>query len=271
MSASFPLDPPFLHIDGVRNFRDFGGYATQNGERVIRGHLFRSANYAEITTRGLAQFDATGIRLVVDLRRGPERVNSPSQLPSDLGGRSLETMFSSHGYDEGNVLAPHLQFIQAGNLSVESCHDHMMSSYRRIPWEAQYLEIFKQTFDRLAYGQGPIVIHCAAGKDRTGILCGLILHTLGVSQSDIAHDYLLTNAVPLDTPWLEGYAQRMSDMFDRQIDPLTLLPLLGVHADFLDQAWSEMDRRDGGLDGYLAKLGVSKAMVTAIKAKLLVS
>lgn len=259
--------PPFLHIDGVRNFRDFGGYSIDGTRVVARGHLYRSANYAAITEAGLSTFAKTGIKVVVDLRRGPERITSPSHL----GALEVETIFSSLGDGDGVTLAPHLQFIKDGDLSVESCHDHMLSSYRRIPWEAQHLATFKQTFDKLAAGHGPMVIHCAAGKDRTGILCGLILHALGVSQDDIMHDYLLTNAVPLDTPWLEDYAARMSSMFERTIDPLTLLPMLGVHRDFLDEAWTEMGRRDGGLDGYLHRLGVNQLQKDKLAARLVTS
>jgi protein-tyrosine phosphatase len=259
--------PPFLHIEGVRNFRDFGGYATAHGAQVKRGHLYRSANYAAITETGQSQFATTGIKVVVDLRRGAERQTSPSQL----GGVDVNTIFSSLGDGDGVTLAPHLQFIKNGNLSVESCHDHMLSSYRRIPWEAQHVATFKQTFDKLVAGHGPVVIHCAAGKDRTGILCGLILHALGVSAEDIMHDYLLTNAVPLDTPWLNDYAARMSAMFEREVDPLTLLPMLGVHRDFLDEAWAEMAHRDGGLDGYLALIGVDAAQKNALRERLLAS
>jgi protein-tyrosine phosphatase len=263
------LPAQFLPVDGVRNFRDFGGYTSQTGKTgktVKKGHLFRSGNYTTITKPGLTRFSETNIKVVVDLRRGQERINSPSQL-HDL---PIETIFSSLGDGDGTTLPPRLQYIRDGDLSVEGCHDHMLSSYRRIPWEPQHGETFLKTFQKLAEGHGPIVIHCAAGKDRTGILCGLILHTLGVSQADIMHDYLLTNAVPLDTPWLNDYATRMSKIVDRPIDPLAILPMMGVHRDFLDLAWDEMVRRHGGLDGYLDHIGVTPTMRTALTQNLLV-
>ena len=260
-----PLPPQFVPIEGVRNFRDFGGYPSQKGSHVKRGYMFRSGNYAAITQSGLARFTQTGIQIVVDLRRGQERHNSPSLL-NDL---SVETIFSSLGDGDGVSLPPHLQYIRDGDLSVEGCHNHMLSSYRRIPWEPQHGETFLKTFEKLAHGKGPLVVHCAAGKDRTGILCGLILHTLGVSQEDIMEDYLLTNVVPLDTAWLSDYAHRLSEMFDKPIDPPTLQPMLGVHRDFLELARHEMIRRDGGLDGYLDGLGVDKAMRNSVAEHLL--
>jgi protein-tyrosine phosphatase len=259
------LPPQFVPIEGVRNFRDFGGYLGHKGQTIKRGHLYRSGNYAGITQTGLAQFRETRVKLVVDLRRGQERINSPSQLH----GLPIETIYSSLGDGDGITLPPHLQFIRDGDLSVEGCHRHMLSSYRRIPWEPQHGETFFRTFEKLANQAGPLVIHCAAGKDRTGILCGLILHVLGVSQDDIMHDYLLTNSVPLDTPWLNDYARRMSEMFDKPIDPLTLLPMLGVHQDFLELAWNEMADRNGGLDGYLDHIGVTANMRSAIAEHLL--
>jgi protein-tyrosine phosphatase len=257
--------PPFVAIEGVRNFRDFGGYTNEQCQTVKRGHLFRSANYAAISDAGIAAFTHTGTTIVVDLRRGAERITSPSRHLGD----HVEVIFSSLGDGDGVTLAPHLQFIKDGDLSVQACHNHMLSSYRRIPWEPQHGATYAQTFTRLAKGNGPVVIHCAAGKDRTGILCGLILHTLGVSSDDIMHDYLLTNAVPLDTPWLHEYAARMSSLFDKPIDPLTLLPMLGVHADYLEAAWLEMARRHSDLDGYLDSIGVTLDVRASVRERLL--
>ncbi|HCP65675.1 MAG TPA: protein-tyrosine-phosphatase, partial [Hyphomonadaceae bacterium] len=67
MTSSLP--PPFIFVEGVRNFRDFGTYPTQSGQTVQAGKLFRSANYAQVTEAGRARFRETGIKFVVDLRR----------------------------------------------------------------------------------------------------------------------------------------------------------------------------------------------------------
>lgn len=260
-----PLPPPFILVEGVRNFRDFGSYPTQSGRTVQAGKLFRSANYAQVTEVGKAAFRETGIKVVVDLRRGQER----QQQPSQLNGLPVEILFSNLGDGDGQTLPPHLQFIRDTDLTHQATHDHMLSSYRRIPWEPQHLSLFSETFTRLAEGRGPVVIHCAAGKDRTGILCGLILYALGVDLERIEHDYLLTNQVAHDPNLLAQYAKMMGSQFDKHIDPQALTPMVGVHQDFLAEAWAEMTRRDGGLDGYLERLGVDAAKKRALADYLL--
>ena len=263
MTSSLPH--PFIFVEGVRNFRDFGTYPTQSGQTVQAGKLFRSANYAQVTEAGKAKLRETGIKVVVDLRRSHERDMQPSQLD----GLPVEILSSTLGDGDGVTLPPHLQFIRDTDLTQQATHDHMLSSYRRIPWEPQHLSLFSDTFERLAAQQGPVVIHCAAGKDRTGILCGLILYALGVDLERIEQDYLLTNQVAHDRDLLAHYAKMMGSQFDKHIDPEALIPMVGVHQDFLTEAWAEMTRRDGGLDGYLGRLGVDADKKRALADYLL--
>jgi protein-tyrosine phosphatase len=260
-----PLQAPFLDIDGVRNFRDFGGYRVADGRTIPRELLYRSGAFADMSVEGQTRFARLNIKVVVDLRRGQERQASPSQF-----GSAQPTLISSSlGDGDGVTLAPHLQFIKDGDLSIEACHAHMLRSYRRIPWEPQHGVTYRAAFETLRDGVGPLLLHCAAGKDRTGIVCGLIHHVLGVDPDVVLADYLLSNNVPLDTDWLTAYAQRLSKMFTRHIDPESLLPMLGVHPDYLREAWAQMDARHGGLDSYLDHIGVDAAMREAVRTQVL--
>ena len=102
-------------------------------------------------------------------------------------------------------------------------------------------------------------------------MCGLILYALGVDLERIEHDYLLTNHVAHDPNLLANYAKMMGEQFKKQIDPEALMPMVGVHQDFLAEAWAEMARREGGLDGYLERLGVDAAKKRALADYLLTS
>ncbi|GIU66524.1 tyrosine-protein phosphatase [Candidatus Phycosocius spiralis] len=260
------MPPPFILVEGVRNFRDFGAYPTQSGRTVAKHKLFRSANYAQMTNEGRAQLAELGVKTIVDLRRRHER----EQQPSQFHGLDVEVVTSSLGEDDTLALPPHLEFIRDTDLTLQATHDHMLRAYRRIPWEPQHIQLFKETFDRLARHESPLVIHCAAGKDRTGILCGLILHALGVDYDTILADYLLTNQVARDMDMIARYARQLSLQFNKVIEPATLAPMIGVHEDFLSQAWSHMDKREGGVDGYLARLGIDQAFKARLAESLLV-
>ncbi len=260
------LPPQFIPVEGVRNFRDFGGYRTASGRSVVKGRLFRSANYAAITDEGLKALEQIGLRIVIDLRRGPERQFSPSKF----NHVPVEILSSHLGDGDGVTLPPHLQFIRDTDLTAAATHDHMLSSYRRIPWEPQHIALFSETFSRLAAGQGPVVIHCAAGKDRTGILCGLIKHALGVSADDIMTDYLLTNHVARDEAMLKDYARYMAEQFDKPVDPEAMRPMFGVHPSFLEEAWAKMAEIDGSINGYLLRIGVDDKVRAQLADHLLV-
>jgi protein-tyrosine phosphatase len=122
----------------------------------------------------------------------------------------------------------------------------------------------------LAQSDGPIVVHCAAGKDRTGLICALTHHAAGVSHDDIMADYLLTNdearmARKMDFlgPWLEKQVGiRPSDA--------ALRVAVSVHADYLDIAFAVILERHGGLDAYLTEvLGVDETLRERLHARLL--
>jgi protein-tyrosine phosphatase len=260
-----PLQPPFVPIAGVRNFRDFGGYRVGEGKGLPTGFLYRSGAFADMDEDGRSALADLGIKVVVDLRRSEERAANPSQFAGD----PPLVIASKLGDRDGTTLAPHLQFIKAGDLSVDACHAHMVSAYQRIPWEPQHHETYRATFEILGKCDGPLIIHCAAGKDRTGILCGLIHHVLGVSADDIMADYLLSNHVPLDTDWLETYARRLTTFFDIKVDPEALLPMLGVHPDYLNEAWTQMRVQHGGIEGYLDTIGVDARLREQVATAIL--
>ena len=251
--------PPFQAID---NFRDYGGYAVGDG-RIASGRLYRSAHQARATAADLEALAALNLATVVDLRRPGERRDQPSRRPAGWAGRVIESV-----HDDGGE-APHITFLKTSDLTEASGRAFMTDTYRRLPFEAAHVDLFARYFRTLAEGEGPVLIHCAAGKDRTGLLAALTHSLLGVSRDDLINDYLLTNvAVDLEGR-ADGIARKLTEMTGRPASHGAVVAFLGVEADYLDGAFAEIAARHGAINGYLEQvLGVDTALAERIRERL---
>lgn len=254
----------FLPLEGVRNFRDFGGYEAPGLGRVRRGRLYRSGHFAEATEADQATLDGLGCTFLVDLRRPEERARQPNLWP----GAAVRT----HAADgEGDsVEPPHIAFLRTGDLSVEGVDRFMLQTYRALPFAPEHERLFSHFFNGLLEGGGAGVVHCAAGKDRTGFLCALTLTTLGVPEDDVLADYDLTNHIPELQARLPMLQAALENHFGRPVPLEALRPFVGVRAHWLHAALEAVAEAHGGLDGYLEhRLGVGAAERERLRTLLL--
>ena len=174
-------------LDGIENFRDYGGYPTASGRKLRTGRLFRSAHHALATDQDLERIDAIGLHALVDLRRTSERERNPNRRGSGFAGQIIDN-------DEGDLPIDNFhQHLLSSDHSVESMRAFLRDYYQHAPFEPRHLDLYTRYFHALAEADGPILIHCAAGKDRTGLLAALTHRLLGVGEDDMVADYLLTN------------------------------------------------------------------------------
>lgn len=250
-------------FEAIDNFRDFGDYAGVAGRHVRPGRLFRSAHQARATEADLAALQALDLGVVVDLRRPSERRGQPSRRPEGFAARLIE---STH--DDGGE-APHMTFLKTADLTEESGRVFMTDTYRRLPFEASHIDLFRRYFEALAESDRPVLIHCAAGKDRTGLLAALTHHLLGVGHDDLMADYLLTNTA-VDLEGQAGFvAERLKAMTGRTASHGAVVAFMGVTPEFLDAALTEMIAAHGSVDGYLVEaLGVDTARRDRILERL---
>ena len=239
-----------IDFERVLNFRDFGGYDTPNGP-VARGKLYRSASFHDASDADIAKLEAMDVRFLVDLRRPEERNHEPNRWP----GEKRRSIWNDEGA-AAMALPPHLVALLQSDLSPASVKQYMTSLYR--DW-----------FAELGEG-GAGIIHCAAGKDRTGIGCALTLLALGVDEETVFADYEFTNqAVDIETR-MPRIQQRMEERLARKLDPDALRPMLGVDLDYLRATFAEIEARQGGVGKYLREvLGVGDAEVTNLRTRLL--
>ena len=252
-----------IRFDRILNFRDFGGWETADGGKVARGKLYRSAAFHDATESDLERLDALELRFLVDLRRPEERAHEPNKTMP--GG--CRVIFSDAGAG-GPALPPHLVALMQSDLTPQSTRDYMLALYREIPFDPRLVGLYRDWFAALAEG-GAGVIHCAAGKDRTGVGCALTLIALGVDEEAVFADYEFTNqAVDLERR-MPRIQARMEERLGKKLDPAALRPMLGVEIDYLRAALAAIEARHGAALAYIERiLGVDEAARAALRRKL---
>jgi len=253
-----------MRLDGVSNFRDYGGYPTRGGGRMKTGVLYRSANHAKASDADLEAIAALGIGVVVDLRRTGERTRDPSRRHPTFAGVVIDN-------DIGDVADdPWHAFVRASDLSGDSFRSHGLGYYRDAPFEERHIDLFSRYFRALADGDRAVLIHCAAGKDRTGLLAALTHHVVGVHPDDIMADYLLTNTAINYELVVPIVTEMMAAETGRTPDPEAVRVALGVDPTYLETAFKAIDDAHGDLDTYLDRvLGVDAALRARLERRLL--
>lgn len=253
-----------LNFPSVLNFRDFGNYGTTSGARMKPRRLFRSAHLSDVSDADLAEIEAFGIELIVDLRYKPERDRQPNRVPEIQSPRILE--FPDAPDTLGAGIAPHEMFIREDLREPQDARDYMNRSYRSRAHDPAFKQIFGDTLRFMASTGAPILIHCAAGKDRTGTLAAIIHGALGADIDTIMSDYMLTmKAVDIDA-FLEPAATKMSEKYGRPYDPESLRPMFGVEPDYLENSLKAI----GDMERYIIDdLDLSIQELTAIRDKYL--
>jgi protein-tyrosine phosphatase len=252
-----------IPLDRVLNFRDFGGWQTEDGATVVRGRLYRSAHFAEASEADVAKLDAMGIRTLVDLRRPEERNREPNLWP----GEGVRVIANNDGPQEG--LPPHLIALMQSDLTAESVTGYMHMLYREFAASDRHIDLYRNWFAALMSDEAPAVIHCAAGKDRTGLGCALTLIALGVPEEAVYADYEFTNAALDLDQRLPHIKERMEARLGRTLNDDALRPMLGVHVDYLRTAFDAIDTQYGSALGYMEQeLGVGARERVKLRDKL---
>lgn len=250
-------------LQGVENFRDFGDYAAGAG-RLKRGVLFRAAHQAEATDADLEALAALNIVTVVDLRRPNERERSPSRRWTGFSAQVIENDLGMTGED------PWHTFLKGSDLSVGSIQAYMDEYYRRAPFKERHLDLFGRYFQALAKAEGPVLIHCAAGKDRTGLLAALTHHVAGVADDDVIDDYLLTNDPSRFARRGHIFMDHIQELTGRRPTEAAMRAAMGVEARYLVAAFDAMKDQFGSLDGYLENaVGLDAPTREAVRGHIL--
>jgi protein-tyrosine phosphatase len=183
MSDSSDSRARHFNLEGASNFRDLGGYPAKDGRAVRWRRIFRSNHLGHLTAADIDVLRGLGLKNAFDFRGTEERAAATCGI-AEIAVHSLPI--------EPTVVAALRALCAAGTpLSSAEALDVMRDSYRN--YVRHNTSRFRALFAHLLENSAPLVVHCTAGKDRTGFACALILHALGVPEGLVAEDYLLTN------------------------------------------------------------------------------
>ena len=262
MTSARSTPSRWLPLEGATNFRDIGGYRAADGRRVKWGMVYRSDRLWRLTERDLARLSQLGLKQLFDLRTPEEQAMQPNRLPESDPPAVVTLTISPQAngaLEELMRLGRIWEKIDATDISADDTRRVMCRFYRSyvVDHTAEYGSFLR----RLAgAGRYPALVHCAAGKDRTGVAAALVLRTLGVSRDQILDDYQLTNRV------VGTWGRQMHD--GELPDHISVV--IGAHPDFLLSALEAMDELCGSFEGYLREaLGVSDDLRDELRAALL--
>ena len=253
-----------LPLSGVHNFRDYGGYAVEGGGRLRDGMLWRSAHHEAATDEDLAALDALGLETIIDLRGDDERELHPCRRSENFSARVL----FAGGVTAG--LAPHLQ-AAGGTIDVETARVRMIDTYAGMPYRPALVATLRLYLAALAEYDAPSLVHCVAGKDRTGFAVAIVHSLLGVHEDDLMHDYLLTNSAGKIEERIAQGGDVIRARYNADIHDEAIRTLMSVNPIFLDAALATVRRDHGDVPSYAeAVLNFTPDMRDAIVDKLVV-
>lgn len=238
--TEFPENIRFYDFDGSVNFRDIGGYQTEDGRVVRHDSLFRCGNMSYLSAKGMADLQALGIRAVCDFRSTDERDAHPNHWMADSD--------IHYAYrDDKDRIGDMADFYLGIQDAPEKAAEIMRAGYRTMPYNLA--PSYRTLFEILLAAKVPMIFHCAGGKDRTGIAAGLILTALGVPQSTILLDYQATDR-QVDTLY-QLMMDQTKDIPGINPDRDLWSPLLASDPNNLLASFDEMTQRDGSVNAYL--------------------
>jgi protein-tyrosine phosphatase len=253
----------WIHLEGAVNVRDVGGLPTTDGGETVYGRLLRSENLQELTTQDVAMLvGEVGVTTVVDLRSTIELVTEgPAPLDAVADVRHAHHPVLKEFLDASDTVKAAL-LTEALEADRARFPDDPMCGHYLGYLENRPEEVIG-ALRSITTASGAAIVHCAAGKDRTGVVIALALTVAGVAPDVIVDDYVATND-RLDA--IVGRLSR-SRMYTGDVNSRPVRAH-AARAETMRAFLEQLDKRYGGLDSWLAGQGFTAVEVAALRARL---
>jgi protein-tyrosine phosphatase len=233
-----------LVIDGLVNLRDLGGLPTESGHVTQPGRLLRSESPHTLSESGVRALLDIGLGAVVDLRTASER----DRTPSPLEGAGVHTLYAPIFTDD------------------EDYPDHLATAGEVYCWwlreRSHGIALAMRAIADAP--SAPVLVHCQAGKDRTGVVVALVLRLAGVSIDDIADDYAVSGV-----QLAEMLAHDRVTAVERGMDAVRVERLFTVRREAMIETMECVDAEHGGVAGLLRRIGIDGPRVERLRELLL--
>jgi protein-tyrosine phosphatase len=229
-------------LSTIHNLRDYGGYHTVDNRRLHSGKLFRSGQLSDAGPEELAKIDDLALQSMIDLRGDRERHEHPFIIPP-------KASYRLHHAKGGMEDAPHLSGRFAHMKDVTEVRAAMTDFYAQMPFIPECQAAFSVYFDTLAQNEGPSLVHCFAGKDRTGFAVALLQTLLGVHPDDRMAEYLKTNEAGEER--VEAGIAAMRSKHGIDINESAFREVMMVRSEYLESAFKALDEVVGGSREYV--------------------
>ncbi|MEN5068719.1 tyrosine-protein phosphatase [Stenotrophomonas sp. TWI1183] len=243
-----------IPLQGAWNTRTFAGLQGTHGP-IPASAFVRTSDLGRLTAADRDALAAAGVTLDIDLRTADEQAQSPDLLADD----------ARFAYQRTSLMGTEKMDLQK---MMTTFPDSLGAAY--VQWLDHSQPQFKQVFQRIAAERdGTVLFHCTAGKDRTGIIAGLLLDLAGVPRADIVHNYAIS------AHYLEG--QPKDSAMNAQIMELIrqnpeigrkMAGMSGTAPENMEMFLVALHQQYGGAEGYLKSIGVSEAEIDQLKLRL---
>jgi len=255
-----------LPLQGTPNFRDLGGYETTDGRFVRWGLIYRSGVLSNLTPSDFNYLGQLGVRVVCDFRTAQENATAPEIWIPDSHVVQVSLPIGD-GTGKGAVSS--MQQMLATNPTPAQLRQWLTDIYGGFAFTnaPEYAKVFVQ----LKEDHLPLLYHCAAGKDRTGVFSALLLLTLGVPEETVLADYALTNKYLLNSMSAEDSKKMLaSNPGLAHLTPEQRSVLMAADPEYLKSTLRQIDKKYGTFDNYRRNaLGVSDHDVEILRSRLL--
>jgi protein-tyrosine phosphatase len=236
--------PISLDIAGATNFRSLGGLPAAGGRRIRPHALLRADRLVGLDERDWSALTRVGLATICDLRSDAERAEHPNRLPPGLDVHELNCQVNNDLRAD-----PSLGRLMLDDPSARGAERVMIEIYRRFP---DYMgRTLTAVVERLLAGGAPMLVHCSAGKDRTGFVVAMLLHALEVPAPLIREDYLASKRWPGAVHHRASLAARLGRFIPAAELEAAVDTVIDVREVYLDAALGAAIAEFGSIDSYL--------------------